>query len=205
MNTQTIWELIGYLASLLVLISLLMTSVVKLRIINLIGSFIFAVYALAIRSYPTAVMNFCLVGVNIWQLIRIRRTGKHFFLLQTGLDSPFLRHFLDFYRQDIAAYFPGFRLESAGADTAFFVCCDTEAAGLLTGREGEKGTLELSLDYSTPAFRDCSVGRYLYEQLAKQGYRKLIFRDCSEKHRAYLKKMGFTRTEEGYVKWLVQT
>ena len=58
MNTQTIWELIGYLASLLVLISLLMTSVVKLRIINLIGSFIFAVYALAIRSYPTAVMNF---------------------------------------------------------------------------------------------------------------------------------------------------
>ena len=42
MNTQSIWELIGYLASLLVLISLLMTSVVKLRIINLIGSLIFA-------------------------------------------------------------------------------------------------------------------------------------------------------------------
>ena len=72
----------------------------------------------------------------------------------------------------------------------------------LTGRQREKGTLELSLDYSTPAFRDCSVGRYLYAQLAQQGYRKLIFRECSEKHRAYLKKMGFTRTEEGYVKHL---
>lgn len=202
MNTQSIWELIGYLASLLVLISLLMTSVVKLRIINLIGSFIFAIYALAIRSYPTAVMNFCLVGVNIWQLIRIRRTNKHFFLLQTPLDSPFLRHFLDFYRQDIDAYFPGFRLETAGADTAFFVCCDTEAAGLLIGRETEKGTLELSLDYSTPAFRDCSVGRFLYAQLAQQGCKKLVFRECSEKHRAYLKKMGFTPTEAGYVKHL---
>lgn len=202
MDTQTIWELIGYLASLLVLISLLMSSVVKLRVINLIGSFIFAVYALAIRSYPTAIMNFCLVGVNVYHLIRIQKTNKHFFLLQTELDSPFLHHFLQFYHQDIAAYFPGFQLVGAGADTAFFVYCDTDAAGLLTGRETEKGTLELSLDYSTPQFRDCSVGRFLYRQLAELGYKKLVFHACSEKHTAYLKKMGFTQSNGGYVKLL---
>ncbi|MCR4884486.1 MAG: hypothetical protein K6A68_12995 [Clostridiales bacterium] len=41
MNTQTIIELVGYLGSALVVVSMLMTSVVKLRIVNTIGSFIF--------------------------------------------------------------------------------------------------------------------------------------------------------------------
>ena len=54
MNDHMMLELVGYFASLLVLISLLMTSVVKLRVINMIGSLIFAVYALLICSYPTA-------------------------------------------------------------------------------------------------------------------------------------------------------
>ena len=38
MDTATIIELIGYLGSVLVLVSMLMTSVVRLRVINLIGS-----------------------------------------------------------------------------------------------------------------------------------------------------------------------
>ena len=56
MTTQMIFELIGYLGSVLVIVSMLMTSVVKLRVINTIGSVIFAVYALLIHSYPTAAM-----------------------------------------------------------------------------------------------------------------------------------------------------
>ncbi|MBQ5897462.1 MAG: hypothetical protein IIW81_03245 [Oscillospiraceae bacterium] len=38
-------ELIGYLGSILVLVSMLMSSVVKLRIINTVGSIIFTFYA----------------------------------------------------------------------------------------------------------------------------------------------------------------
>ena len=49
MDTNTIYELIGYFGSALVVISMLMTSVVRLRIINLIGSVIFTCYALIIR------------------------------------------------------------------------------------------------------------------------------------------------------------
>ena len=39
-------ELVGYLGSFLVLVSMLMTSVVRLRVINLIGSAVFTVYAI---------------------------------------------------------------------------------------------------------------------------------------------------------------
>ena len=61
MDTGTLIEAVGYLGSALVLVSFLMASVVKLRVVNSIGSTIFAVYALIIRSYPTALMNFCLL------------------------------------------------------------------------------------------------------------------------------------------------
>ena len=43
-------EMLGYLGSALVVASMLMSSVVKLRVINTIGSGIFAVYALIIHS-----------------------------------------------------------------------------------------------------------------------------------------------------------
>ena len=46
MTKEFIIEMIGYLGSLLVLVSFVMTSVFKLRIVNSIGSFIFMVYAL---------------------------------------------------------------------------------------------------------------------------------------------------------------
>ena len=50
MRLDLLLELIGYLGSLLVIVSMLMTSVVKLRGINTIGSVIFCAYALAIHS-----------------------------------------------------------------------------------------------------------------------------------------------------------
>ena len=71
MNTNMIIEAVGYLGSLLVLVSFLMVSVVKLRVVNTVGSFIFMVYALIIRSYPTAIMNFCLVLINLRFLYRL--------------------------------------------------------------------------------------------------------------------------------------
>lgn len=57
MDTQMIVELIGYAGSALVLVSFLMSSVVKLRVINMIGGMVFGTYAVMIRSYPTAIMQ----------------------------------------------------------------------------------------------------------------------------------------------------
>ena len=57
MDTRMILEMVGYISSVLVLISFLMTSVVKLRVINSIGTSIFTVYAFLTQSYPTAFLN----------------------------------------------------------------------------------------------------------------------------------------------------
>lgn len=200
MNPQMILEMVGYFASILVLVSLLMTSVVKLRVINMIGSLIFAIYALLIGSYPTAVMNFCLVGVNIFYLVRIARTERVFTLLPAAPEEAYVAYFLQCFQADIQTYFPGFDRAQIQSGAVFLVCRDAAPAGILAGRALEDGGLEVVLDYATPQYRDCSVGQYLYRQLAQRGYRTLAVPAASEVHGAYLKKMGFVQDGGRYVK-----
>jgi len=69
MNTWV--ELLGYLGSALVVCSTLMTSVVRLRLVNMAGSVLSGVYGLIIGSFPLALMNFCLIVINGWNLYRL--------------------------------------------------------------------------------------------------------------------------------------
>ena len=106
MNTELLIELFGYLGSLLVVVSMLMPSVVKLRVINTTGSIIFAMYALIIKSYPTALMNCFLVGINIYYLVRLKKTDKHYDLVEGKRDATFLKYILNYYKDDIKIFFP---------------------------------------------------------------------------------------------------
>ena len=106
-------EIIGYLGSALVVASMLMSSVVKLRVINTIGSGIFAAYALIIHSYPTALMNVCLVGINIYNLVKLTQKAQNYDLIDAAQGEGLLRYLLDHYREDSQAYFPSFSAGSA--------------------------------------------------------------------------------------------
>ena len=76
---MNIWlEIFGYIGSALVVVSLLMASVVKLRIINTIGSVISGTYALIIGSFPLALMNISLIIINVYYLIKLlKNKDKH--------------------------------------------------------------------------------------------------------------------------------
>ena len=54
-------EWIGYLASILIAISMFMKDIVKLRFINLVGSLLFAFYGFSIKAYPVAIINSIIV------------------------------------------------------------------------------------------------------------------------------------------------
>lgn len=192
-------ELIGYLGSILVLVSMLMSSVIKLRIINTVGSIIFTFYAFAIQTYPTAILNVILVGVNIYNIIKLLKSTKQYDLVEVKAEDSFAGYFLEHYKDDIAVYFPEFKNEPELYDVANIVCCNADPAGILLGKKnGEE--IEISLDYTTPMYRDCSVGKFLYEKLEEQGIKKLVYKSADKKHEEYLKKMGFSKTEEGYIK-----
>ena len=195
MDAKIIIEIIGYAGSALVLISMLMTSVVRLRIINLIGSVIFSLYALAIRSYPTALMNICLAAINIYHLLRIFRQQKIYNLIETASDDAFFSYLLKKNGEDIRQWFPEFSLGENQPNVAYLICCDSDPACMFLGKETAPGELEVVLDYATPVYRDTSVGRYLYKCLAEKGWSTLVFRQNAEGHVPYMKKIGYICNE----------
>ena len=66
-------EIIGYMASLMVAISLTMKNIVMLRWINSIGCGIFVVYGSIIEAWPVAIMNAVIVGINMYHLLKMSR------------------------------------------------------------------------------------------------------------------------------------
>lgn len=202
-DTKLMIELFGYLGSALVVISMLMTSVKKLRIVNSIGGTIFTVYALIIRSYPTAFMNMCLIIINIYQLVKLGRKEQKFRLIQGSLEAGAIPYLTDYYMDDINRFFPDFNKSRLGeCNAAYLVTYDTTPAGIMIGSTDGNGTFRILIDYATPAYRDLSVGEFLYKHLSEYGIDKLIFSERINSNGMYLAKMGFQKTGNGYEKIL---
>lgn len=197
MNGKMAVELIGYIGSALVVVSMLMTSVVRLRVINLIGSAIFTGYALIIRSYPTAAMNLFLVGINVYHLMRLLNEKKHYDLIRTDLRDGYVAFLLERSLADIRAWFPEFSLRPEQADIVYLVCCDGDPAGLFLARSAGNGEVEVLLDYTTPVYRDTSVGRFLHSRLAETGCKRLVFKGNAPKHVGYMEKVGYRQNDRG--------
>lgn len=61
-------EIMGYAASILIAVSLTMSSIVKLRVINLIGAALFGTYGLLIDSMPVMLVNYFIALTNVYYL-----------------------------------------------------------------------------------------------------------------------------------------
>jgi hypothetical protein len=205
MNSKVLIEAIGYTGSALVLISFLMVSVVKLRIVNTIGSIIFTIYAFIIHSYPTAIMNLCLVLINIYYLVKMSNTSQNtrsYDLVRASVNDAMLKYTIDRQKDDIEKCFPGISLDFKDADKAYIVCHKGTPAGIFVGKRVGDGDIDILLDYSLPEYRDFSIGRYLFSQLKSEGITSLTYSGPDTNHRDYLEKNGFSKNNNSYVKVL---
>ncbi len=190
MNFELFMEIFGYVGTALVIFSMLMTSVVKLRLINLCGSLISAIYAFESGAFPVVVLNASLMIINVIQLLRLRSRKPAFHRVVAAASDPSLAYFLSLYKNDIEKYYPAYALEEHMGDTVHFVYCESEIVGVLIGRR-DADLMELSLDYSTPKYRDLSVSRFLYDCLQEDGISVLTATGNQE----YFLKMGFEGNE----------
>lgn len=74
-------ETIGIISTLLILISMLFKTntnkgSILMRSVNIAGSIFFVVYGCLLPAISTAVLNFCLVIVNVYHLIILLREQK---------------------------------------------------------------------------------------------------------------------------------
>lgn len=196
MDKQVLLELFGYLGSFLVIVSMLMTSVVKLRIINTVGSVIFCIYALCIHSYPTAAMQVCLIAINLFSLYKLNNTKKEYVAVSVKSHDGFISYFLNENNSDIKNFFPDFSMPEDN-DRVYLIMCSGVPAGIFSAsaagisESGSADALAVKIDYTIPAYRDCSAGKYMLSYLKAQGVKKLTANTKVPSHAKYLSKMGF--------------
>lgn len=200
MSSTTIYELIGYAGSILIVISLAMSTAIRLRIVNLVGSIVFMVYGGLIASIPVVITNVIIAGLDMYYLRRELTTRSDLGIVSVDADDPFLSTFLERHGDDMATYGS---VDPSAADLRFVMLRDTTLAGVFLGRDLGGGELEVLLDYVAPSFRDLRSGAALYHddgaRFTSLGYRKLVVDDPDDRQRGYLAEMGYVVDRDAMV------
>jgi hypothetical protein len=192
-------EILGYAASAIVVTSLTMSSVVRLRALSLCGSATFFAYGLLIESTPIMVTNVAIAAINVWFLAKeFRKGGVDLGVSRIRADSPFLLDFISFHTSDIGTFQPDFAMPVGDDVVALLLTRDGLPAGALIGRQAGP-TLHVDLDYVLAAYRDSRLGDWLYRDQSKVfrtlGISELRAEVTTDSHVRYLERMGFDRQD----------
>jgi len=202
MDTHAWLETVGYAGSILVAVSLMMKSLLRLRIINMIGALVFVAYGLLIRAYPVALLNGLIAGIDLYYLIQMVRQKDFFTLLEMGHDSDYLQSFVDFHWAEINEIFPNLAYTPQKTQNNLFILRDMVPAGLIV-IEPEGSQAHILLDYVIPDYRDFGVAKFIFEDnttyFNERGIQRLTADPGRPQHEAYLKKMGFRSENGGYI------
>ena len=197
MDFNILFEIIGYTGTVLVVLSMMMTSVIKLRFINICGSVLSMSYAIITNTWPIVLMNAALIIINVIQLIRSYTRKLNFnYRCVTTSDLSF-KHFIEVYKNDIEKFFPKFSINNN--DETYLVFIDTELVGVLVGTIENK-SFNVIIDYAIPKYRDMSIGKYLYPILKLHNINKIVQTSDCIHHKKYLKKIGFKENNNIFTK-----
>ena len=188
-------ELFGYSASVLIAVSLMMSSLKRLRIINLVGASCFAVYGLLIHAYPVAMLNSMIVCVNIFHLRRMLLAKQFYQLLEVKSDSDFLAHFLKVYGAEIKRIIPDFSFQPQAEQMVVFILRDCTPVGVFIAEYRTPEKLHVLLDFVIPRYRNLHIGKFLFVEQAdifrQHGIKEIVIHPRTKEFGAYLWEVGF--------------
>ncbi len=197
MDTRIALELFGYLGSILVAISLMMKSLLRLRLINLVGATVFTLYGIFIGAYPVAFLNGIIVVIDLYYLIQMWQQKDYFSLLEVHPEDAYLQQFLVYHQSEINEFVPNFESKISSKDTALFILRNMVPAGLLIFHQNKESAL-IRLDFVIPGYRDFQIGNFLFEENAAYfknlGITVITSPPGNEIHQLYLKRMGFKQS-----------
>ena len=201
---MTLLDLFGYVGSVLVAISLMMSNIKRLRWINLVGAAVFSTYGFLIGAIPVFVLNGWIVLVDIYYLVRMYRFQDDFDMVKlSSVRTPLFKLLMNRYGSDILTFFPNAQVEQLDDAVALLIFRNMKPVGLFAYRRlaDEPATVEVLIDYVIPEARDFKTAQFLFDrhssQLRAEEINTLISKSERPGHIAYLKRMGFKETEQG--------
>lgn len=66
------YEIIGTLASIIVLLSFLISGEKKIRVVNIVGAFVFVIYGLLINAFSVWFLNGALMVIHLYKLYKLK-------------------------------------------------------------------------------------------------------------------------------------
>jgi len=208
MELEQILTYLGYLASIIIVISMTMTSLTRIRIINSIGAALFSAYGFICASVidasamPVGILNSFILIVNMIQLYRLKHKQANFNLVQTSVKGEFIESFIKLYYKQIKKFQPEFNFELSNYDIALLTLRNMNIAGVIIGKKSEDKTLEINLDFVLPQYRDMKVGMFVFvsnkQYFKEKGCARIVTKKGNQQHENYLKKVGFLKCDDYY-------
>lgn len=204
-DQKLLYEAVGYFASALTIVSLLMTEFVRFRLISFFANGIWMAFGILISSSSLAGTNALLMGINAFFLVRHLRAKEYFNIVEVRKNAVFLGEFLKAFEKEIQKFYPGFRYDAERDVYPFFALRNVTAAGLFVLEMHPDNRLFLALDFTIPGYRDMKIGRFVYtrgsevwHKLVKLGHEQVYSEiPASKKQVKYLKSMGFREDASG--------
>jgi hypothetical protein len=201
--TRTLLEIVGWIGSALVIVSLTQARVLRFRLLNLAGAVLAVLYNLALSIWPFAAMNLIIAVIDVYWLRRLlgeRHDPAAYSVIEVGPQDAYLGHVIAVHLADIRTFQPSYAAPSDDARRwAFLVQRDAETVGAVVVRDEGAGDAVVELDYVTPRFRDFTPGEFVYARsgvFAEHGVRRLRADAGLAAHTTYLQRVGF-RDESG--------
>ena len=192
---------IGYTASVIIVLSMMINSIVKFRWINLFGALLFSTYGFLIGAIPVGILNGIIVLVDIYYLILVYSKKEEFEILEINANSKYLPLFLKFHQARIEKYCPGFSFKPTENSVSFFILRNMSIAGLFLAHRENETILNVELDFVLPEYKDFKNGKYVYFTLRSKfieaGFKTVKAAGNNQNYFKYLKKLGFTEMQTG--------
>jgi hypothetical protein len=198
---NTIAPYLGYLATTLLGLSLIVTKDIQFRWLNTFGCISFIVYGLFIGAIPVVLTNGILLAINSFYLYKIYQRSETFDIIECKGHEVLIGKFINFYKKDISKYFPDFDMNSFNATIRFVVLRDLVIANIFIANLDEEGNARVQLNYTIPAYRDFKIGKYVFEKekkiLQQKGVKAVVYeRAAYQGHMDFLKKMDFKKDNQ---------
>lgn len=200
MDSGPYYEIVGYAASFLIVVSMMMGNILRLRIINLIGASTFAIYGILIGSIPVAATNAFIICINIYYLVQMIGSDTYFRPLIVSSQNEYLLCFIEYYQEDIQKFQPDIPINLPENSLNIFILRDMVPAGLVSGRITSTGIFTIDIDYVIPRYRDFRIGKFLFQEhkdfFREQNISEIHTFAFKKTHITYLTRIGFTALPE---------
>ncbi len=194
-------DALGWISSLLLVISLMQGGMWRFRVLNFVASVGLVAFNSLLEVWPNVALNLAGAAINAYHLVRLTR-ARHddsaFDIVEVGADDAYLHHLLRHHERDIQRLNPGFRwppsLSRGGSGWAYLVVRDADTAAVVLLRGLADGAARVELDYVLPRFRDFTPGEFVYGRsgpLAARGVTRIVADDRRVDGTAYFRRLGF--------------